>query len=97
MKRLVLVESDTRYGCLWAYELTEIAEGVYKREMMADALVYDSNRGRFYGAVDSVMVTNDRIKNPTPVILAPPAEPLKVSATEWEDGSPITEAECPQP
>lgn len=89
MKRLYLVESDTAYYALFAYELEELGDGLYRR-VGTDSVVCESSREQFFGAVSSGLVTRREVESPKPMTLTPPPKPI-VSRNKV-DGS-IAEAE----
>lgn len=68
MKRFILIESDTQYRSLFAYELTETSIFNYKRKTEPIAVEIDA--GKLFGGVRRVLVTADDIKDAAPIELA---------------------------
>jgi hypothetical protein len=76
MKRLFVVESDTNYSCLFAYEITAppdfSGEGVtYSRPVGEPTLTaYDPKV--FFGHLNSMLVTAQTVENSKPMELVAP-------------------------
>jgi len=85
MKRFFVIDADTEMHSVFVHELTRefTAEDgdraiAYHRAASADSLICDSLSPRFYGKLDALLITADKLNNAAPIT----PEPAEVPCTQ---------------
>ena len=82
MKRFFLVEADTTYLSLFAYELQRVDADNFRR--IPDALFNNVNREQFFGNLNALCVSHSEPNNPPLPLKSPENFVNKPSESEVE-------------
>ena len=85
MKRFIVIECDTEFSSVFVREARQdYRDGTvnYRHEAGANSLICDSPSPRFYGRLDALMITRDRIEKAKPIIIERQAETTLVERTQ---------------
>ena len=81
MKRCIIIECDTEDSDVWVYtaerEFTAYGGSksvAYYRDAGQHSLIFAEPGPKFYGKLDTLLITKDRIQNAPPITPEPPTE-----------------------
>jgi len=95
MKKYIVIEADTNYYSLFAYEVSRKMDDkgddyVYRRKAGCEALVQALDRPRFFGTLDVLLPTAETLRSAAPIELVKPAETPTWQSSPPADGKLIS-------
>ena len=74
MRRFFVIEADTNYNTVWVHEVTQTFTDTvnYHREASADSVINDFLGPKFYGKLDALLITAEKLKNAPPIVVVTP-------------------------
>jgi hypothetical protein len=73
VKIYVVIEADTAFHSLFAYQVSRQTNGgdnyIYERPMLGEALVQAIDRGKFFGQLSVLLPTIDTVRSAAPIEL----------------------------
>jgi len=69
MKRHFVIECDTEYNSVFVYEVSRDFSSTvdYHREPVVEAVFHDFLSPKFYGKLDAILFSKERIENAPPI------------------------------